>query len=201
MIFRRRSEDPNFETGNMTPMIDVVFQLLIFFMLSMHFKEVEGKLLSQLPRGRGLDRQYVKPLLHEVRLVICAGSDIERHLTDKGTHQNTEKPNEACIVAVGRRVIGEVRRTDLHPGREAANRAVYRAAGMLARDLHALCPVDEQGRPAPVIVDADGEVPYEHVIGAVNALKEARIDNVEFAGNPRFERLFQTVNVYASRER
>ncbi len=35
---------------NMTPMIDVVFQLLIFFMLSMHFKEIEGKLITTLPR-------------------------------------------------------------------------------------------------------------------------------------------------------
>ena len=52
-------EEMAFEASNMTPMIDVVFQLLIFFMLSMHFKEVEGKLLSQLPKDKGLIKKIL----------------------------------------------------------------------------------------------------------------------------------------------
>jgi len=192
MIFRRRRRpgDPNFEVCNMTPMIDCVFQLLIFFMLSMHFKEVEGKLLSQLPRTKGPHDQPVPPQLEEVRVVVCAGGDVETHLTDKGRHEKLQKPNEVCRVAVEKRPAGEVYRTDRHPDRQAANRSVYRAAGALARDFHARCPVDARGRPVPVIVDADSEVPYEHVIGAVNALKENRIENIEFAGNPRFSRYY-----------
>ena len=47
------------EQLNMTPMIDVVFQLLIFFMLTMQFKEIEGKLLSQLPKDKGLAPSHV----------------------------------------------------------------------------------------------------------------------------------------------
>ena len=39
----------------------------------------------------------------------------------------------------------------------------------------------------PIILDADSEVPYEHIIGAVNAIKAAGIDNIEFVGNPRFD--------------
>jgi biopolymer transport protein ExbD len=193
VIFRRRPrrpEDPAFETGNMTPMIDCVFQLLIFFMLSMHFKEVEGKLLSQLPQkgpGPGI---VPPPVIPEVRVVICAGGDILTHLTDKGRHEKADKPNESCHVAVDRNPVGEVHRTDRNPDRAAANRSVYRAAGVLARDLHARSPVDERGRPVPVIVDADSEVPYEHVIGAVNALKEAGIHNVEFVANPRHEKYY-----------
>ena len=87
-------------------------------------------------------------------------------------------------------MIGEVFITERHPDRTSANKAVYRAMGAMARDLHALTPTDSRGRPVPVILDADSEVPYEHVIGAVNALKENRIENIEFAGNPRFSRYY-----------
>lgn len=38
---------------NMTPMIDIVFQLLIFFVLTARFIEHEGELLSYLPKDRG----------------------------------------------------------------------------------------------------------------------------------------------------
>lgn len=38
---------------DMTPMIDCVFQLIIFFICSIRFKQVEGKLLSWMPKTRG----------------------------------------------------------------------------------------------------------------------------------------------------
>jgi hypothetical protein len=41
---------------NMVPMIDIVFQLLIFFVLTAKFIEHEGELRSYLPRNRGLQQ-------------------------------------------------------------------------------------------------------------------------------------------------
>ena len=38
----------------MTPMIDIVFQLLIFFLLSAKFIALEGQLTSYLPKDKGL---------------------------------------------------------------------------------------------------------------------------------------------------
>ncbi len=194
MIFRRRRrrrpEEPKFVIGNMMPMIDVIFQLLIFFMLSMHFREVEGKLLSQLPKGKGPHPAPAPPQFQEVRVVICAGGDIDTHLTNKGKHEQADKPADVCTVAVERHHMGQVYKTEIQPDRAAANRAVYRALGAKAKELHAPHPVDERGRPVPVILDADSEVPYEHVIGAVNALKEMKIENVEFVGNPRHEKYY-----------
>ena len=56
---------------NVVAMVDVIFCLCIFFMCSFHFKQIEGKIDSHLPKDRGLDnpvsprnvlRQfYVKP--------------------------------------------------------------------------------------------------------------------------------------------
>lgn len=39
--------------GDMTPMIDVIFQLVLFFVFSMKFFAFEGQLESYLPRDRG----------------------------------------------------------------------------------------------------------------------------------------------------
>jgi hypothetical protein len=51
----RKSGDGNeaFEI-NLTPMIDVVFQLIIFFMCAMKFKTLERKIEAYLPKDRGL---------------------------------------------------------------------------------------------------------------------------------------------------
>jgi biopolymer transport protein ExbD len=195
MLFRRRrrfaAADFKAEDSNMTPMIDVVFQLLIFFMLSMHFKEVEGKLLSQLPKTKGLESTPVpQPQLPEVRVILCAGRDTATHLHDKGRHEKADKDGTVCAVLVDRHSIGEVYKTGLHPGKAAANKGVYAALGAKAKELHALQPVDPLGRPVPVILDADSEVPYEHIIGAVNACKAAGVEAIEFVGNPRHEKYY-----------
>jgi biopolymer transport protein ExbD len=53
----------------MAPMIDVVFQLIIFFMCSIHFKSLEGKLYSYLPKDKGMSSTMVSdPILEEVRI-------------------------------------------------------------------------------------------------------------------------------------
>lgn len=39
---------------NMTPMIDIVFQLIVFFLLTLHFSTPEYRIESQLPKDRGL---------------------------------------------------------------------------------------------------------------------------------------------------
>ena len=43
---------------SMTPMIDIVFQLLIFFLLSAKFISLEGQLSSYLPKDRGLQSSF-----------------------------------------------------------------------------------------------------------------------------------------------
>jgi biopolymer transport protein ExbD len=47
--------------GDMTPMIDVTFQLLIFFMLTIKFKTLEGKLAAYLPKDVGVNTSPAEP--------------------------------------------------------------------------------------------------------------------------------------------
>ncbi len=47
-------EEPEETEMNMTPMIDIVFQLIIFFLLSLKFKTIDRRIESMLPKDRGL---------------------------------------------------------------------------------------------------------------------------------------------------
>lgn len=52
----KKTEVPSQETEiNMTPMIDVIFQLVLFFVFSMKFLAFEGQINAFLPKDRGLD--------------------------------------------------------------------------------------------------------------------------------------------------
>lgn len=66
-----RPEEANMEL-NMTPMIDIIFQLMIFFMCSIHFKSLEGKLYSYLPKSVGPEpTQVFIPPVDEVRVKLA----------------------------------------------------------------------------------------------------------------------------------
>ncbi len=193
---RRKPEETKYEIGNLMPMIDVIFQLLIFFMLSMHFKEVEGKLLSQLPKDKGLAPSHVlMPELQEVRIVICAGGDTRMHLHDKGRHEKEDKLNDECKVMVEKIDIGTAYKTEKFKDKQAHNRSIWKSLGERTKEIYEVTPSARRGVPdpskrPPVILDADSEVPYEHIIGAVNACKEVGIDNIEFVGNPRHDKYY-----------
>ncbi|MBN1419788.1 MAG: biopolymer transporter ExbD [Planctomycetes bacterium] len=54
----------------LTPMIDIVFQLLIFFLLTMSFHAEEGYLQAWLPRDRGLSSANPPPHVTQVRVTL-----------------------------------------------------------------------------------------------------------------------------------
>ena len=75
---RRLREEPEL---NVVSLVDVVLLLLIFFMLTMHCQEVEGKMLSQLPKDKGLPSRESKPM-EEGRLTVRAGRRAAHHVGD-----------------------------------------------------------------------------------------------------------------------
>src|ERR1051325_179209 len=64
--------DDNPVSLNVAPMVDIIFCLCIFFMCSFHFKQLEGKLESWLPKNDGnqLVRPDHPPLLGEGRVTM-----------------------------------------------------------------------------------------------------------------------------------
>jgi len=171
---------------NMTPMIDVVFQLLIFFMLSMHFKEIEGKLITTIPRGPGFSDAHSPPDL-DVRIHVCAGGDLRAHVADKGAHEKAIKDPAVCRTRVENIDFPDLHQTSRDESKRATNRAVYRDLAKRAKELHDMTPsMRDPSKRARVVIDACSEVPYEHLVGLVNALLEAGLTDAEFAANPRF---------------
>jgi biopolymer transport protein ExbD len=49
---------------NMTPMIDIVFQLILFFLFNLKFKALDYRIESNLPKDRGIEAtpQFVTPI-------------------------------------------------------------------------------------------------------------------------------------------
>ncbi len=56
---------------NVTAMVDVIFCLCIFFMCSFHFKQLEGKIESWLPKDRGIFAGVAEKMIkEEIRVVM-----------------------------------------------------------------------------------------------------------------------------------
>ena len=103
--------DPEETEMNMTPMIDIVFQLIIFFLLSLKFKAVDRRIDSALPKDRGIQatQQFVDELpMITVKLfrqnmddpntdnqwtTIKVGNNFRRELP-KGTWAGTQKEDD-----------------------------------------------------------------------------------------------------------
>jgi len=60
---RRAPRELTALTLNLVPMIDVVFQLIIFFVVANTFERAEGILPSRLPRQSGLANQVASPII------------------------------------------------------------------------------------------------------------------------------------------
>lgn len=184
----RPRTEPSVAEPPMTPMIDVVFLLLIFFLLTMKFTDLEGKLVTHLPRDKG-PNSGPAPVPEEVRIYLCAEtspSGIRCHREDKGRHDSPQNPRldgAEVEIHVERRLMGLARRDpDVPP------HALYDSTARTAARMRSALALDLD--PAPILIDADSEVPFDHVIGILNALKRHGIHHVEFTANPRLNRTF-----------
>jgi len=108
--------------------------------------------------------------------------------------------NDVCAAYVDKNPMGKLYKTwvcrepshleepEMSSGKRAGeNSRRYRDIAAKTKEIYDATPSGrEAGKKAPVILDGDSAVPYEHVVGIVNALKEVGIENVEFAGNARW---------------
>lgn len=61
---------------DLTPMIDVTFQLLIFFICTLKFKTLEGKLETELPKDVGVNAAPVDILLDKTEIHIMVDASM-----------------------------------------------------------------------------------------------------------------------------
>ena len=71
MARRRKHSPEGIELGiDMTPMIDVTFQLIIFFMCNIKFRMLEGKLQTYLPKDVGVNPTQHESVLEKIDVRI-----------------------------------------------------------------------------------------------------------------------------------
>lgn len=67
---RRRKAEVEDVPMELTPMIDVTFLLLIFFIVTIKFKVLEGKLETELPKDVGVNTSPIDDILEKVEITI-----------------------------------------------------------------------------------------------------------------------------------
>ena len=55
---------------NVTPLVDIIFCLCVFFMISFKFKQLEGRFDSWLPKGKGSQGMPLNAVIQEVRVAL-----------------------------------------------------------------------------------------------------------------------------------
>ena len=158
----------------LTPMIDIVFNLLIFFMCATKFRTPEGLIEAFLPRDRG---QVAGPTQHDTHQVR-----IRLRWVDANGRPAGETPAGSLRLAIGELLLHA-------PGDEedALRAAGGEAWGALHERLLALKAAYQGSAPEglPVIVDAAPAVPTRHVVSALNEVVRAGIRDVTFAAPER----------------
>jgi len=151
------------------PMIDVVFLLLIFFMLAMRFRSEEGKLLAHLPKDRGQGTGTPTIDLQEVRVKLLwySPGNVPRYTQTDGELKLKIKgrvfdwaPDEAGNYqpdwAAMKQYI-ETKRSEYRP------------------------PSFDPTKTLPVIIDARKYVPFYWIVRALDTLVAAEITDITFA--------------------
>ena len=150
---RRRTTtvEPTRMQLNLTSMIDVIFLLLIYFVITASFSADEGILTAKLPEGTGKPSEVPKPPERPIRIRLAS----------------LRSPIECRIELAG---LGRSPRSfgELHT----------LLAGMQLNDRN---PSGAFKPDNPVIIEPDRHVRWQHVVNAFNAAIRARFLNVSFA--------------------
>ncbi len=158
---KRQAEDPI--KGDMTPMIDIVFQLLIFFMLTIEFKTLEGKLAANLPKDVGVNQSDAEPKEKvEIRLKVeNPGSKISPETGEPWNGQGLFKygPDRVIVYSVGPKSM--------------------RSTDELARRLTELYRADPE---QAVTIAPYPQTVYEDVVAVLDEVVAADFKDVTFMG-------------------
>lgn len=141
---------------NLTSMIDVIFQLLIFFVVTASFMIDEGVLAAKLPQGQGSPMQAdeLPPEKIKIRLTSDPADDTLVQI-ERGS------PTKPIRYASFGELSADLDRLRYDPGSS-------RIDGIYEPDN-------------PIVIEPNGTVRWQHVVNAFNAAIAAQYTNVSFA--------------------
>ena len=148
---KRRGLPPTKMTLNLTAMIDVIFQLLVYFVVTASFVIGEGVITAKLPAGDASPKQNTKPPDRPITIVISPARVFDYSLRIEGLPQRPANFSELQKLLIS-----------LQYDPERARNGVYKPDN-------------------PIIIKPEGEVRWQHVVNAFNSAIVARYTNVSFA--------------------
>ena len=157
---KRQAEEP--VKGDMTPMIDIVFQLLIFFMLTIEFKTLEGKLAANLPKDVGVNASDAEPK-EKVEIRIKVANPGNKVSPDTGEAWD----GQGMFKYVDRQLVYSVGPKSM------------RTLPELARRLAELYRADPE---QAVTIAPYPQTVYEDVVGVLDEVVAAEFTDVTFMG-------------------
>lgn len=149
---RRAKKEGSAELSNLnlTSMIDVVFQLLVYFVVTTSFAQGEGVIIAKLPKAGGAAAADVKPPERPLKIILSS------------TGMSGYRINLDGYPAAPRDFV------DL-------NQTLLQLQYDPSRGLSGPYKQDN-----PIIIQPDGQVRWQHVVNAFNATVSARYKNVSF---------------------
>jgi biopolymer transport protein ExbD len=162
------SSEDNPVSLNVTAMVDIIFCLCLFFMCSFHFKQLQGKIDSWLPKDVGVNAgQPDNTLLEEIRVVI------------------TNEPEAGgTVLKFGGRKVGVLAQgPQSMEGASLAQRTqILNGVGELILQSYSdYEKVGKKKEDVPVIIDAFPLVPWRDVIAIMNVCKDRGLEKIQFA--------------------
>ena len=150
---------------DMTPMIDVTFLLLIFFMCTLKFKALEGQLTAYLPKDAGFNEVPIVPLEKiqvQVRLVNTG-----QKMNAAGTQPYEDESGETRHIFVGRELRYSLG-TQTFDSLSQLNAAIHRM------NIRGKTPCVLQALPGVILGD---------VIPVLDGLTAAGFTDISFGGD------------------
>jgi biopolymer transport protein ExbD len=152
---------------DMTPMIDVTFQLIIFFLFNIRFRVLEGKLAAYLPKDVGVNAYAANPI-EKVEIGIYVeepGQKVYAEEPGKGAPWRGE--SDRRFEFVGRRIYYQIGPKKMRELPEVAR---------MLRDLHDKTP------DRPATIDCRAGTVYADMIPVLDLALEANFTEVTFVG-------------------
>jgi len=147
----------------MTPMIDVTFLLLIFFLLTLKFKTLEGKLSAFLPKDVGVNSSDAEPI-EKVEITL--------KVIQEGKRMDPQDPNKAWSGEKRYQWVGREISYQIGPRK-------FSDLDALEKRLVELHKADDK---RPATIDARPGTIYGDVVPVLDAAIRAEFTEITFVG-------------------